>query len=99
MDCKTISLEDFKIRSHSNNGNAFEKSFVTEVQEIIKANTGKCLQLISLEDAMKSYKGIGKASPTKIIGSFFIMTLKKSGYKDASKNRISINRGFVNLRL
>jgi hypothetical protein len=99
MQYTTITLEDFKAKSHNKNSNAFDSGFVSEVSEIVNANKGKCLQLVTIEDAMKSYKGSGNAKPSKIVATFFIQILKKSGYKDASKNRVSVNKGMINLRL
>jgi len=99
MEIQKISLEDFNAKSHSRTSTAFNDGYQEEVLKVISDNTDSCVVVDSVENAMKNYSGNGNAKPSKITATFFIQMVKKAGYKDASKNRVSINNGFVNLRL
>ena len=99
MEIQKISLEDFNIKSHSRTATAFNEEYQNEVLKAITDNADSCIVIDSVENAMNNYSGNGNAKPSKITATFFIQMIKKAGYKDASKNRVSISNGYVNLRL
>ena len=99
MEAQTISLEDFEMKSHSRSQTAFKNDFEAEALKIVGDNSGNCIAICSIQEAMDNYSGKSKAQPSKIVATFFISVLKKAGYKDASKNRVSVSNGLINLRL
>ena len=99
MEAKTITLEEFKVKSKAKGSIAFKKAFENEAMDLIAENKDSCVSACSLSEAMENYTGKSKAQPSKIVATFFIHCLKKAGYKDATLGRVSVNNAMVNLRL
>ena len=99
MEIQKISLDDFKATSRCRTATAFNDAYQEEMLNAIDSNKDSCIVIDSVENAMLNYSGKGNAKPSKITATFFIQMVKKSGFKDATKKRVSVSNGLIRLNL